>query len=79
MITILVINHSYFLQNFEQLLHGLHHSMYIDPCRRFTLGATIDNTSMRLWLYTRSMIVVSEPFNFKTVGPAPYQFVYIIY
>ena len=45
--------------------------MSIDTCRRFTLGATIDNTSMRLWTYNRSKFMVSESFDFITVGLVP--------
>ena len=41
--------------------------MYIDSCRRFTLGATIENTLMKLWVYNRSIIIASEPFDFNTV------------
>ena len=51
----------------KQLLHSVHHCMYLDPCRRFTLGATIEDTLMRLCMYTRSMIIVSESFDFNSV------------
>lgn len=42
--------------------------MQKDPCRRFTLGFTIENTRMSFWFSDRSQILVSEPFNFITVS-----------
>ena len=53
--------------------------MSLDICRRFIIGATIDNTSMRLWTYNRSMVMVSDPFNFITVRLFPYQLLYRSY
>ena len=41
--------------------------MQIDPCRRFVLGATIEDTSMRLWFCSRSMIIASEQFDINHV------------
>ena len=42
-----------------------------DPRRRFVIGVTIENTEMRLWFLSRTTPVVSEVFNFTTVGPYP--------
>ncbi|KAL4074509.1 hypothetical protein V8B97DRAFT_1868896 [Scleroderma yunnanense] len=50
----------------RKLIWSLHHVMRSDPCRRSTLGVTIENTQMRLWFTCRSVLVVSEPFNFIT-------------
>lgn len=38
-----------------------------DPLRRFALGITIENTSMRLWYSSRAFLVASEPVDFLTV------------
>ena len=46
--------------------------MYRDPCRRFTLGAAVDGTRIRLWIYTRSMMIASEPFDFNIVSAHAY-------
>ena len=43
--------------------------MQIDPCRRFVLGATIEDTSMRLWFCNRSMVIASEQFDINRVCP----------
>ncbi|KAL4068805.1 hypothetical protein V8B97DRAFT_1872938 [Scleroderma yunnanense] len=52
--------------NEKKLIWSLHHVMRSDPCRRSTLGVTIENTQMRLWFTCRSVLVVSESFNFVT-------------
>ena len=52
----------------ERLHLRLLHTMYRDPCRRFTLGATVDGTCIRLWIYNRSMLIASESFDFNTVN-----------
>lgn len=57
-----------FRQNEKKLIWSLHHIMRSDPCRRSTLGVTIENTQMRLWFSCRSVLVVSKPFNFITVS-----------
>ncbi|KAJ3724787.1 hypothetical protein C8R42DRAFT_662645 [Lentinula raphanica] len=36
----------------------------LDPCRRFTLGATIENRTMRLWFLSRATLLKTKPFNF---------------
>ena len=42
--------------------------MQEDPRRRFVLGFTSENSSMKLWFCDRSQVIVSEPFNFITVS-----------
>ncbi|KIY44230.1 hypothetical protein FISHEDRAFT_52503, partial [Fistulina hepatica ATCC 64428] len=42
----------------------LYYYMGNDPCRRFTFSVTIENTQIRIWCYSRSHTVVSEPFSF---------------
>ena len=54
-------------QNIGQVLHSMHHCMAIDPCRRFSLGATIEGRQMKLWHYNRSIIICSEEFDFDSV------------
>ena len=39
-----------------------------DPCRRFTLGATIEDSRMKLWIYNRSMIIASDAFDLESVS-----------
>ncbi|KAJ3718231.1 hypothetical protein C8R42DRAFT_585714, partial [Lentinula raphanica] len=36
----------------------------LDPCRRFTLGFTIENTSLRLWILNRGTLLRTNSFNF---------------
>ena len=43
------------------------HIMQEDARRRFVIAFTIEDTSMRLWLATRSEVVASLPFNWITV------------
>ena len=52
----------------ERLHRRLIYTMNADPCRRFTLGATVDGTRIRLWIYNRSIIVASESFDFNLVS-----------
>ena len=54
-------------QNTERVLRSLRHCMFVDHCRRFTLGATIEDTHMRLWVFNRSTIMASESFNYNNV------------
>lgn len=49
------------------MIHSLIYNMYVDLCRRFTLGATIENTLIKLWVYNRSIIIASKPFDFNEV------------
>ena len=56
------------LQNIQQLLERFLDTLSHDPCRRFVLGATIEGTSMRLWTYSRSMIIASETLDFCSVS-----------
>ena len=52
----------------ERLHLRLLHTMYLDPYRRFTLGATVDGTCIRLWIYSRSMFITSDSFDFNAVS-----------
>ena len=47
--------------------------MYEDARRRFVHAFTFENATMRLWFASRSDIIVSDPFNFITVGVVSYQ------
>jgi hypothetical protein len=47
----------------------MHHIMSNDPCRRFVLGLTIENTSTRIWYTNRSNVFVTQSFNFQSVRP----------
>lgn len=46
----------------------MHYILQEDERRRFTLGFTIEQDSMRLWYANRSTIFVSEAFNFISVS-----------
>ncbi|KAI5993491.1 hypothetical protein EDD15DRAFT_2548104, partial [Pisolithus albus] len=50
----------------EKVISSLHHIMRSDPCRRSTLGVTIEDTQMRFWFTCRAITLVSEPFDFFT-------------
>ena len=39
-----------------------------DPRRRFVIGFTIEDVSMRFWYCSRSDVLVSEEFNWQEVG-----------
>ncbi|PBK71531.1 hypothetical protein ARMSODRAFT_859645, partial [Armillaria solidipes] len=51
------------LGNAAQMLHS-------DPCRRFTRGTIVGNTSMRFWFFSRSHVFVTQVFNFIS-NPRP--------
>ena len=55
----------------EKLHQRLIRTMNVDPCRRFTLGATVDGTRIRLWIYSRSILVASRSFDFTTLSMPP--------
>ena len=42
--------------------------MYRDPRRRFTYGFSVEDGGMRLWFCDRAGIVVSDYFEFFSVG-----------
>ena len=46
----------------------MQHIMREDARRRFVIGYTIEDSSMRLWFCNRSDILVTEPFDFITVS-----------
>ncbi|KAI5993493.1 hypothetical protein EDD15DRAFT_2367230 [Pisolithus albus] len=50
----------------DKVISSLHHIMRSDPCRRSTLGVTIEDTQMRFWFTCRAITLVSEPFDFFT-------------
>ncbi|KAJ7747918.1 hypothetical protein DFH07DRAFT_573625 [Mycena maculata] len=52
--------------NHKDLIWNCYHVLREDPRRRFTLGVTIDAEEMRLWFFSRTHNVVSEPHNFAT-------------
>ncbi|KAL5520225.1 hypothetical protein ACEPAG_9438 [Sanghuangporus baumii] len=52
--------------NASKLLYSIQQTMSLDACRRFTFGFTIENTDMRLWFCSRSILIVSEAFDFST-------------
>ena len=45
--------------------------MRSDPCRRSTLGVTIEGANMRLWFTCRSVTMVSESFDFIKASLPP--------
>ncbi|EKM53990.1 uncharacterized protein PHACADRAFT_122666 [Phanerochaete carnosa HHB-10118-sp] len=53
-------------QNATQILWSLTHIMREDPRRRFVIGFTIEDCRMRLWVATRSDVLVSYPIDFLT-------------
>lgn len=38
-----------------------------DPLRRFALGITIEDTNLRIWHHSRSLLSVSTPIDSTTV------------
>ncbi|KAI0093394.1 hypothetical protein BDY19DRAFT_990038 [Irpex rosettiformis] len=50
----------------SKICRDMHQIMREDPRRRFVFGFTIENTRMRIWMASRSQVVVSRPFNFIT-------------
>ncbi|KAI5984943.1 hypothetical protein EDD15DRAFT_2532928 [Pisolithus albus] len=50
----------------KKVISSLHHIMRSDPCRRSTLGVTMENTQMRFWFTCRAITLVSKPFDFST-------------
>lgn len=67
----LLISISHFVlrnkQNHRKIIWDGFHILRNDPCRQFTFGFTIENTSARMWYFSRSHLMVSEPFNFIKV------------
>ncbi|KAI0057435.1 hypothetical protein BV25DRAFT_1428083 [Artomyces pyxidatus] len=52
------------VDNNRKILWSLYHMLRNDPSRRFVIGITIENAQTRIWFCSRSMIFVSEQFNF---------------
>ncbi|KAL5525362.1 hypothetical protein ACEPAF_9232 [Sanghuangporus sanghuang] len=52
-------------ENARKIVSNMQLAMARDPCRRFTLGITVENTTMRLWFCSRASPVVSKPFDFS--------------
>ena len=55
-------------QNIAKILWSFHHIMRDDPSRRFVIGFTIENKSMRLWFGSRTDALVTDPFDFTRVS-----------
>ncbi|KAL5520262.1 hypothetical protein ACEPAG_9475 [Sanghuangporus baumii] len=53
-------------ENVRKIVSNMQLAMARDPCRRFTFGITVENTTMRLWFCSRASPVVSKPFDFST-------------
>ncbi|KAJ3843055.1 hypothetical protein F5878DRAFT_528643, partial [Lentinula raphanica] len=53
-----------FPQDVAKLVYDMQQVLALDPCRRFTLGATIENRTMRLWFLSRATLLKTKPFNF---------------
>ncbi|KAJ3763536.1 hypothetical protein EV360DRAFT_33428 [Lentinula raphanica] len=47
-----------------KLVYDMQQVLALDPCRRFTLGATIENRTMRLWFLSRATLLKTKPFDF---------------
>ncbi|KDQ61422.1 hypothetical protein JAAARDRAFT_54793 [Jaapia argillacea MUCL 33604] len=58
-----------------KVIWSMHHIMRSDPCRRFTLGFTIEDTTTRIWFCCRQIVLVTQPFNFITEHEKLIQFV----
>ena len=58
-------------KNIAKILWSFHHIMREDPSRRFVVGFTIENRSMRLWFGSRTDALVTDPFDFTRVSDAP--------
>lgn len=54
-------------QNEGKILLGSGFILFNDPCRRFTFGFTIEDSSLRLWFFSRGHIAVSERVDFHEV------------
>jgi Fungal protein kinase len=52
----------------SKLFWNVHHRFRCDPCCRFVCGLTIENTTARFWHFSRSAVMVSEPFDIIKVG-----------
>ncbi|KAK2459542.1 hypothetical protein APHAL10511_008448 [Amanita phalloides] len=50
------------IDNMKKQVFSMWQLMTYDPCRRFTFGLTIENTDVRLWFCSRSMLAVSKRF-----------------
>ncbi|KAF8305449.1 hypothetical protein DL93DRAFT_2233066 [Clavulina sp. PMI_390] len=46
-----------------KILWSMHHIMRADPRRRFVLGVTLENLSLRLWYSDKSSLMFSKAFN----------------
>lgn len=55
-------------QNNVQLCSDMAQIMRDDPMRRFCYGYTVEYSTMKLWYFDRSELVVSEEFDYMTVS-----------
>ncbi|KAF8306909.1 hypothetical protein DL93DRAFT_2143537 [Clavulina sp. PMI_390] len=46
--------------NGGKILWSMHHIMRSDPCRRFVLGVTLEDLSLRLWYMDQAAVMVSD-------------------
>ncbi|GJE95061.1 hypothetical protein PsYK624_112400 [Phanerochaete sordida] len=54
------------LDNYKKILRSMAYIMQEDARRRFVIGFTIENVSMRLWFLSRSEVLATAEFNFMT-------------
>lgn len=70
-------------QDNTKLFWNMTKILSLDPCsRRFTLGLTIENRSLRLWKLSRGAFLKSQPFDFLKVRasiPSPSIVVYTLH
>ena len=52
----------------NELVWNMYHRFSSDPRCRFVCGLTIENTTARLWHFSRAAVMVSEPFDVIEVG-----------
>ena len=55
-------------QDATKILWSMNHIMREDVRRRFVIGFTSEDATMRFWFCSRSDVFVSEPFDFLKVG-----------
>jgi hypothetical protein len=56
------------LKDVRKCMWSMQHVMRDDPCHRAMFGMTIENSMTRVWFCCRSLVIVSEKFNFIAVS-----------
>lgn len=51
-------------QNVRKVVSGVSHILHNDPSRRYAFGITIEDTQIRVWYFSRSIVMASEAFDF---------------